>query len=264
MKWRASAAPTPWYKLSTRVVTAFTLIELLVVIAIIAILAAMLLPALAKAKAKAHQANCVSNLKQISIALNLYVDEHDGYFPYASVPAEVLDPSLPAGTGSAIWYKSLGPYLPQRGNKITSQANQVINCPAARYATNGVPIPPSDLSGTYACTGTMLGVTGSGGLTSMLPRKANLRYGPSDTLLVVEGQRDATDPTSKACRSNFPWKTYGQEIQTLNDPTSLVYLDFRHGSKDVMDILYGDYSVRALKFRVGHSSVTQTNWDSYP
>lgn len=264
MRRRAFGPRAPWFQLPNRVLSAFTLIELLVVIAIIAILAAMLLPALAKAKAKAHQASCVSNLKQISIALNLYVDEHDGYFPYASVPAEVLDPSLPAGTGSAIWYKSLGPYLPQKGNKLTSQANQVINCPAARYITNGVLMAASDLSGTYACTGTMLGLTGSGGLTSMLPRKANMKYGPSDTLLVVEGQRDISDPYSKASRSNFPWKTYGVEIQNMNDTASMLYLDFRHGSKDIMEVLYGDYSVRALKFKVGHVSVTQTNWDSYP
>jgi prepilin-type N-terminal cleavage/methylation domain-containing protein/prepilin-type processing-associated H-X9-DG protein len=139
----------------------FTLIELLVVVAIIAILASLLLPALSKAKERARNVACLSNLKQWGLSLTMYLDENDQIFPDFSIPSTA--PGAPAGysrdkikwtdfaafaaagSGNSAWFNALPttisqkPLLQYAANPAAFvDGRSMFHCPSAQFFVSEV------------------------------------------------------------------------------------------------------------------------------
>jgi prepilin-type N-terminal cleavage/methylation domain-containing protein/prepilin-type processing-associated H-X9-DG protein len=138
----------------------FTLIELLVVIAVIGILAALLLPTLSSAKARAKQTACLNNLKQINLGVRMYADDHDNVLSLVST-----DSSDAVFTNYKDWMKS---YVGLHG--VSSPQDALFACPADTFCL------PENLGG-YPFTNGFPGIAG---------RKLTSVKNPVKTVLVAE------------------------------------------------------------------------------
>jgi prepilin-type N-terminal cleavage/methylation domain-containing protein/prepilin-type processing-associated H-X9-DG protein len=178
-----------WMRRRTR---AFTLIELLVVIAIIGILAAMLLPALNKAREKANAAKCISNMHQWSLALGMYNDDWNDYFPY---DGDGNNPVV-AGANTDAWFNVLAPYIGQKpladlylNSKFPTPRNGSIwVCPSATNKTPSVSLDNASFYYALAVT------THEEGNTSVRFRR-NQYEQPSITVVFCEEPEDAWPET---------------------------------------------------------------------
>jgi len=202
---------------------AFTLIELLVVIAIIAILAAILFPVFAKAREKARQSSCQSNLKQIGLALIQYSQDYDEQMTKAHYDGNPGGGTVPGSAGK--WMEVIAPY---------AKSNQIFDCPS-KSGTKFTPFGGTTYA-SYAINSTYY--AGGDGLTSPAGElvSSSSVSRPSETVWAADGPGTAFE---------FTWLVGTEPNPNMTTtPPTLGNIHGRHMEK--ANTLFVDGHVKAM------------------
>jgi prepilin-type N-terminal cleavage/methylation domain-containing protein/prepilin-type processing-associated H-X9-DG protein len=241
----------------------FTLIELLVVIAIIGILAALLLPALAKAKAKAQQTYCLNNAKQLAMGLQLYLGDNDDIHPgCASRSAAVANGGINLNS-DWIYFMNAGantldksPVLVTLGIRATTS---FFRCPMdkdgpgrtttyfASYALTNFDPPAGSSRNPHGITSTF---SASPGGTQDPFKQSNVRN-PSSKILVAE-EAATQSPTDNPLPGSVSVIDDGRFVplsRTSGYTTPKDVLTIRHNKK--ADVAFCDGHVEAVSWKMG-------------
>jgi len=185
---------------------AFTLIELLVVIAIIAILAAILFPVFARARENARRASCLSNTKQLGLAVMQYTQDYD-----EKLPSSYIGKTVP---GSTYWFDQIQPYVKSR---------QLFFCPSDSKGNSSNAISSSNVSYGWNYNSLTLpacspSAYGCGGIALATIQSV------SETVLLADSSNNSLHYVISRAYDNPPGTNYGPSAIHL-DGTNVAFVD---------------------------------------